>query len=132
MGLYQRGEIYWYKFTFQGQNIRETSNSRSRNVALRVQAERRRKLELGLAGLRVTKQPLLFSPTAKEWLQSNRAHWSANTYRIESKNLEHMLPHFGKLLLFDIQAEDLNRYQGCRKAEGAGAKNNQSRYRYAP
>ena len=122
MGIYLRSEIYWYKFTFQGQNIRETSNSRSRTVALRIQAERRRKLELGLVGLKVTKQPMLFSAAAKEWLESKRAHWSANSYRIESKNLEHTLPHLGKLLLVDIEAEDVSRYHGARKMEGAGPK----------
>jgi hypothetical protein len=127
MGLYLRKKVYWYKFMFQGQIIRETSNSRDWSVADRLQRERRRNLELGLAGLEVIKQPMLFSVIAKQWLEANQPHWSNNSYRIESKNLEHLLPHFGKLLLTDIDADDVNRYQAARKREAAGPKTINSR-----
>jgi hypothetical protein len=121
MGLYLRKKVYWYKFMFQGQIIRESSNSRDRSVADRLQRERRRNLELGLAGLKVIKRPTLFSVVAKQWLEDN-PQWSDNSYRIESKNLEHLLPYFGKLLLTDIDADDVSRYQAARKRQAAGPK----------
>jgi hypothetical protein len=51
MTLYQRGSVWWYEFLFRGQRIRESSNSKSKGIAQRIERERRRALELGTAGL---------------------------------------------------------------------------------
>jgi len=81
--------------------------------------ERRRSLELGTAGLKGSRQPQLFSTTAREWLDTNKSHWSASNTRIETYNVQHLTPHFGKLLLEDISAEEISRYQAERKKGGA-------------
>jgi integrase len=117
MAVYQRGGIWWYEFQFLGQRIRESSYSSSKNLAQRIERERRRSLELGTAGLKQTKQPLLFSVAARDWLETNRAHWSASNTRIEGYNVKHLLPFFGKLLLTDISADDISRYQAARKKQ---------------
>ena len=59
---------------------------------------------------------------AKQWLEVSKAHWSASNSRIEGYNVDHLLPHFGKLLLTDIKADDISRYQTARKKEGASPK----------
>jgi integrase len=119
MAVYQRGGIWWYEFQFLGQRIRESSNSRSKILAQRSERERRRVLELGTAGLKKTKQAALFSVAARDWLDANNAHWSASNARIERYNVNHLLPFFGKLLLTDVSADDVNRYQGARRKEEA-------------
>jgi hypothetical protein len=53
MAVYQRGGIWWYEFQFLGQRIRESSYSSSKNLAQRIERERRRSLELGTAGLKL-------------------------------------------------------------------------------
>ena len=83
MAVYQRGGIWWHKLEFLGQRIRESSYSGSKNLAQRMERERRRSLELGNAGLKQTKQPLLFSIAARDWMETNKAHWSASNTRIE-------------------------------------------------
>src|ERR1017187_7825821 len=98
MAVYQRGGIWWYDFQFLGQRIRESSYSGSKNLAQRMERERRRSLEMGNAGLKPAKQPLLFSVAARDWLETSKAHWSASNTRIESYNVEHLKPFFGKLL----------------------------------
>ena len=110
MAVYQRGGIWWYEFQFLGQRIRESSYSSSKKLAQRIERERRRSMELGTVGLKQTKQPLLFSVAARDWLETNRAHWSASNTRIEGYNVKHLLPFFGKLLLTDISADDISRY----------------------
>ena len=119
MGVYQRGDIWWYEFQFLGQRIRESSYSSSKNLAKRAERERRRSLELGTAGLKATKQPLLFNVAARDWQETNKAHWSASNARIERYNVDHLLPFFGKLLLTDISPDDVNRYQAARRKEEA-------------
>jgi len=42
MSLYKRGDVWWYKFRFAGQMIRESSKSKSRTVAKEAERSRRR------------------------------------------------------------------------------------------
>ena len=46
-------------------------------------------------------------------------HWSESSCRIEKYNVDHLLPHFGKLLLTDINADHISRYQAERKKQKA-------------
>ena len=47
MGLFQRGEIWWYEFWFAGRRIRESSKSESKTLARAAEKKRRRELEEG-------------------------------------------------------------------------------------
>ncbi len=47
MSLYRRGEVWWYKFRFAGQAIRESSKSKSRTMERAAELARRRQLEEG-------------------------------------------------------------------------------------
>jgi integrase len=122
MAVYKRGDVWWYEFVFRGQRIRESSNSSAKTLAIRIERERRRQLELGVAGLKEVRQPLLFSVAMKQWLELNMPRWSKSNLRIESHNCNHLLPVFGKLLLSDVTADDVSRYQAARNREGASAR----------
>ncbi len=52
MSLYKRGDVWWYKFRFAGQMIRESSKSESKTVA--KDAERARRRELEESGIRLS------------------------------------------------------------------------------
>jgi len=47
---------------------------------------------------------------------------AASTVRIEHDNLKHILPVLGRVMLHDMQAEDVTRYQQHRISEGAATK----------
>jgi integrase len=117
--VYKRGGVYWFEFRFRGVRIRESTHSNNKSVAERIERERHRSLELGTAGLQESKEPLLFSVAAKCWLELNKPHWSASNVRIESYHVDHLLPHFGRMLLTDITADDISRFQAKRKKEHA-------------
>jgi hypothetical protein len=42
MSLYRRGNVWWYKFWFNGQLIRESSKSESKTLAKDAERTRRR------------------------------------------------------------------------------------------
>ena len=42
MALFKRGGVWWYKFYFAGQPIRESSKSMSKTVAKNAEQQRRR------------------------------------------------------------------------------------------
>ena len=122
MSLYTRGDVWWYKFRFAGQVVRESSKSESRTVAREAERARRRELEESFNRIAKPRTAQLFSFTAEMWLQAKTAHLSPRSVLIERANLKHINPFFGKLLLCDITAEDISRYQAQRLGQGAAAK----------
>ncbi len=121
MSVYKRGEVWWYKFRFNGQTIRESADTRSKTVAREAERIRRRELEEGSNGIR-RQRARLFSPASQEWLDLKRSVLSARSVQIEEANLKHLGPHFGGKLIGDIEAADIGRYQQRRLAEGAAGK----------
>lgn len=76
-------------------------------------------MELSGGGVRQQK-PLLFNVAAKAWLSEN-AHWGNSTREIYKLKLDHLKPVFGKMLLSDISASDISRFQRERqKAQASG------------
>ena len=119
MGIFKRGGRWWYEFSFQGQRIREPAHTNSK-TAINIERARRRKLELSAGGVRHEK-PMLFNPAAKAWLTES-AHWSESTREIYEMKLGHLKPCFGKLLLSDISASDIARFQRERQKAGASGR----------
>jgi integrase len=122
MAVYRRGGIWWYEFQFRCQRLRESSFSSNKAVAQRVERERRRALELGTSGLKELHQPTIFSSAARKWHETSKSRWSANNARIEETNMNRLLEHFGRMLMSDISADDVSRYQTHRKRHGASPK----------
>ena len=120
MSLFKRGNIWWYEFNFRGARIRETTKTRNRDVAGRIERERRRDLELGIVGLRRDAGPITVSKAIEAFLEQNRPRWSERTYDLHNNSwTNHLKPHFGKLLLEDVTPRHISRYQSQRKAEEA-------------
>ena len=117
--VYRRGRVWWFEFVFMGQRVRESSKSSSKTIAIAAERARRRQMEDGFNGLRRNRKPMLFSSAAREHLDAKKGEVKASTLRIESKNIDHLLPFFGKLLLIDISAKDITEYQRGRSTEGA-------------
>lgn len=122
MSLYRRGEVWWYKFRFAGQVVRESSKSASRTVAKEAERSRRREMEQSFNRISRPRTAQLFSAAAEIWLSTKIAHLSPRSVIIERANLKHINPYFGKMLLCDIAADDIARYQAERLEKGAAPK----------
>jgi len=122
MSLYKRGGVWWYKFRFAGQAIRESSKSNSRTLARSAEHARRRELENGFNRIERQRAAQLFSVAAETWLSGKEAHLAPRSVAIERANLKHLKPFFGKMLLCDIRGEEVARYQAARLQEGAAPK----------
>jgi integrase len=121
MSVFKRGNVWWFEFTFRGQRIRESTKSKSKQLAEKAERKRHTDLEEGSNNVRQkTDRYKLFSVAAKAWLTANESSWSTSNRRIEGYNVDHLLPHFGKKLLVDIAADDITEYQAARKRKGAG------------
>src|SRR5580704_7484144 len=122
VSVYRRGDVWWYKFRFAGQVIRESSKSESKTVAKEAERSRRRELEESFNRISKPRTAQLFSAAAETWLRTKIAHLSPRSVIIERANLKHINPYFGKMLLCDVAADDIARYQAERLEKGAAPK----------
>jgi integrase len=115
-------KVWWYDFIFQGQRVRESAKTRSKTVAKDAERVRRREIEESYNGIKRRDRAKLFSIAADDWLTLKDLTLAPSSQSIERHNLKHLLPHFGKCLVTDIEAKDVNRYQHSRLDEGASPK----------
>lgn len=65
MSIYKRGRIYWYKFMWNGEPVRESTKQGNDRVARNMESAHRTALANGLVGIRERKQP----PTLADFLR---------------------------------------------------------------
>ena len=122
MSLYKRGGVWWYKFRFAGQPICASARTHSKTVAREAEQARRRRLEEGINGISRREQTRLFGSAAAAWLESRRAHLAPKTAALYKLAIHHLKRGFGSMLLTDISADDIARYQVKRTGDGAAAR----------
>ena len=119
---YKGSKVWTMDFMFRAQRIRESTGTRSKTLAQKIQDKRRRALEEGAAGIRKHQQPRLLPVAADEWLDLKKATLAPRSLVIERTNLAHLLPELGRKLVCDIDAQDIARYQQMRVDGGASPK----------
>src|SRR5271156_5163136 len=72
MAVYKRGAIWWYKFQFEGQLIRDSAKTKSKTVARDAERERRRELERSFNRIPKRGRMPLFAAAAEQWLATKR------------------------------------------------------------
>jgi len=117
MSLYRRGEVWWYKFWFNGQLIRESSKSDSKTVAKEAERARRRELEQAYNHIPKRERMPLFSPAAELWLASKAGLAESSRLRY-SECIAHLKEEFGKRLVCDVDGDDVAEYRRKRLAAG--------------
>src|SRR6202167_5414404 len=103
---YKGSKVWTMDFMFHGQRIRESTGTRSKTLALKIEDKRRRALEEGAAGIRKQRQPLLLSVAADEWLDMKKSTLAPRSVVIEKANLAHLRPELGRKLICDLDARD--------------------------
>ena len=69
MSIYKRGQVYWYKFKFNGEAIRESTRQKNQNTARDMEAMHRARLAKGEVGIREKKRvPTLSEFTEKSFI----------------------------------------------------------------
>src|SRR5580658_3068498 len=65
MAVYKRGKVWWYKFTWNGEAIRESSKQTNKRVAEQIEAAHKTSLAKGEVGIR-DKKPV---PTLEQFME---------------------------------------------------------------
>src|SRR5437773_790579 len=82
MAIFKRGKIYWYKFMWNGEAIRESTKQGNDKVARQMEAAHRVSLAKGEVGIR-EKKPV---PTLKEFCDRRFEPWAKASFEKTCKN----------------------------------------------
>jgi integrase len=117
MSLYRRGDVWWYKFRFEGQLIRDSAKTASKTVARDAERARRRELELAVNRIPKRERMPLFSVAAEQWLakKSPRSEHTVFHYR---QYVDSLTAFLGKRLVCDLTEDDIADLQERREKEG--------------
>src|SRR5450755_3102353 len=96
MSIYKRGQIYWYKFTFNGEAIRESTRQKNQHIARDMESAHRTSLAKGEVGIRDKKT----TPTLGEFCRKRFAPWVESTSSLKTWR------DFYRVGLMAIQAYD--------------------------
>jgi integrase len=113
MSLYKRGDVWWYKFKFQGQVVRESTHSSRRDIARDAERTRRRELELSVNRIERRDPVPLFRLAAKTWL-AEKAGRATKTISGYTQRIVPLNDAFGDGLVCDIDREDVLAYRADR------------------
>ena len=117
MSVYKRGGVYWYKFLFQGQSIRESAKTNSKTVAREAERARRRDLELGFNRIGKRQRVPLFALATRECLASKTSLTILGRVYYEQYARE-----FGERSVSDITLNDIAALQRKHLGEGLSAR----------
>jgi hypothetical protein len=76
MSIFKRGRIYWYKFTFNGEAIRESTRQTNQHTARQMESAHRTSLAKGEVGIRDRK----VVPTLKNFCIERVEPWAKSTF----------------------------------------------------
>jgi integrase len=85
MGLYKRGDIYWYRFVWNGELIRESTRQTNKRVAQQMEAAHRASLAKGEVGIRDKKREV----TLGEFIESDVKPYVESRFADKTKTLEY-------------------------------------------
>ena len=126
MAPFKRGGVWWYKFYFAGQFIRESSKSTSKTVAKNAESQRRRKLEQGFNNVQKRRENRIrqLRDVADEYLADYRLRFRGVTFAEYA--IGHVVRLLGDALLVDIDESAILKYQTDRLKEAAAGQRSTS------
>ncbi len=85
MAVYKRGKIWWYKFTWNGEPVRESTKQSNKRNAEQIEAAHKTSLAKGEVGIR----DRVRAPTLKEFAERDFAPYIESRFQDKPKTLEY-------------------------------------------
>jgi integrase len=123
MAIFQRGDVWWYEFSFAGRRIRESSKSTSKTLARTAEKNRKRELEEGFNNVSDTRQQRIrtVSDIADEYLSAYKLRHPQSA-SFADYAVAHVQRIVGSKMFVDCNEATVTSYQNARLQEGAAPK----------
>jgi integrase len=128
MSIYKRGEVYWYKFMWNGRLLRESTKQRNDKTARKIEAAHKTRLAEGLVGIREKKRTTLaefiknrFEPWAKGRFEGNATKTWKGWYEPSIRTLQAYSPLCNRVVS-EITSEHVSEFAAHIRAKGLRGK----------
>ena len=128
MSIYKRGDVYWYKFMWNGELIRHSTKQGNDKTARKMEAAHRTRLAEGLVGIREKKRTTLaefiknrFEPWAKGKFEGNATKTWKGWYEPSIRTLQAYAPLCGRVLS-EITSEHISEFAAQVRVRGLKGK----------
>src|SRR5450631_208478 len=100
MAVYKRGHIWWYRFVWNGESIRESTKQSNKRTAEQIEAAHKTSLAKGEVGIR-DKKPV---PTLREFAEREFLPFTESRFQNKLKTLEYYKNGVKNILAFTTLA----------------------------
>ena len=123
MAVFTRGNIWWYKFNFEGQRIQESAKTKNKQLAKDAEDVRRRELRdslLGVVDNRRKDRARTIKTVGDEYATQYEATHESTGF--VTCSVRHLKEHLGDRMIAQIDARLVTSYQTTRHKEGASGR----------
>ena len=117
MGLYRRGPTWWISFTYNGRQVRRSTETGDKKLAEKIQHKVMTEVAEGKWFER-QQGTQTFAEMMERYMKEHSAVKKRSTMR-DRASLKHLLPFFGALTLQEVRPGQISRYKANRLAAGA-------------
>lgn len=123
MGLYKRNKIWWMAITYQGKQVRRSTEVSDKKLAEKIYFKVKTQIAEGKWFEKMPGEDRTFQEAIERYLSEHSARNKAPLTHLRDKSLSsHLLQSFGGLTLAEIRPHLISEYKGKRTAEGAAPK----------
>jgi integrase len=120
MGLFKRGSVWWMSFTYQGKQMRRSTETDDRKLAKRILDKVRGEIAEGKWFEKLPGEHKTFKELMEKYMEEHSARNKAPASHKRGKSLgDHLLRTFGSLTLEEITPNLISEYKTKRRGEGA-------------
>ena len=100
MAVHKRGHVWWYRFTWNGRAIRESTKQTNKRVAEQIEAAHKTSLAKGEAGIRDHRA----APTLEEFAKGDFLPFCRSTFAAKPKTLSYYENGIARLVEYGLLA----------------------------
>ena len=120
MGLYKRGSVWWMSFTYQGKQIKKSTETGDKRLANRIFDKVRGEVAERKWFEKLPGEDRTFAEMMEKYMTEHSARNKAPRSHVRDKSLrDHLVGHFGDMTLAEITPSLIFGYKTKRRAEGA-------------
>jgi integrase len=120
MGVFKRGSVWWMSFTYQGKQIRRSTETEERKLAQRILDKVKGEIAEGKWFEKLPGEDRTFREMMERYMTEHSARNKAPGSHKRDKSLrDHLVGFFGDLTLVEVTPRFISEYKTKRRGEGA-------------
>jgi len=119
MGLYKRGSVWWMSFTHNGEQLRRSTETEDKKLAIRIFDKLKGEIAEGKWFEKLPGEDYTFWDLMDKYLEEYSAVNKAKSSHLRDKGIaKHLREYFGNIILNNITSRQISEYKVKRRKDG--------------